>query len=143
MALTPGALLGGQLAPGVAPEHIRVEELRQLCSCVLEMTCTLLCQFCQATRSSLLALAAGGGAAADRSVPAASVLNGLLSFLHELRSSAANGSLGIEIDYLMELDNTLRSWQQLGLTPETERERQQHQGCSDIDGEAWTSLVAG
>merc|ERR1712187_516101 len=99
----------------------------------------LLCHFCQATRSSILAPGIGGGNGNDRSGPAASVLHGLLSFLHELRSSAALGSLGVDaatIDYLLELDNALRSWQQLCLVPEGDR---QQQVTTEIDGDAWTA----
>eukprot|EP00927_Polykrikos_kofoidii_P029395 TRINITY_DN25421_c0_g1_i1.p1 TRINITY_DN25421_c0_g1~~TRINITY_DN25421_c0_g1_i1.p1 ORF type:complete len:1210 (-),score=226.36 TRINITY_DN25421_c0_g1_i1:61-3585(-) len=125
MASRADALFGGQLPEGVAPEYVSTADLRRLCSSILEMTCTLLCHFCQATRSSILALASGGGGGAgERSTPAVSVLHGLLSFLHELRTNL--GSLGLDsgaVDYLMELDDALRSSQQLGAMPEGDRER--------------------
>lgn len=130
LALKPGSAFGGQAPLGVIPECVSVDDLRQLCSSILEMACTLICHFCQATRSSILtstdAGAAGAaGTASERSAPAASVLHGLLSFLHELRSPAALGALGLHpaaLDYLTRLDNHLRSWQQLGPMPDTEPE---------------------
>ncbi|CAE8702771.1 unnamed protein product, partial [Polarella glacialis] len=108
-ARRPHAVLGGQLAPGAAPEGVTLFELRSLCGSILEMSCTLLCRFCQVTRSSI-----SGG---TRSSPAAGVLHGLL-FLHELLDTAQPGSVGLDnsvIDYLGELSSGLRAAQNLGM----------------------------
>eukprot|EP00928_Gymnodinium_smaydae_P100646 TRINITY_DN9921_c0_g1_i1.p1 TRINITY_DN9921_c0_g1~~TRINITY_DN9921_c0_g1_i1.p1 ORF type:complete len:2483 (-),score=370.45 TRINITY_DN9921_c0_g1_i1:55-6945(-) len=143
MALRPASYFGGQHAVGIVPDYVSVADLRGLCGCILEMTCTLLCHFCQASRSSIMASPSGGEP--ERGAPA--VLHGLLSFLHELRSSAASGTLAIDkgtLDYLTELDNGLRSWQQLGSVSAVDRELEQQQlqqqrqaFNAELDGEPW------
>lgn len=128
----PHCSAGGQQAPGIAPECVSLVHLRRLCSGILEMACTLLCHFCQSTRSSILA-------GAERSMPGAAVLHGLLSFLHELRTSVSIGTLGIDAEYLLELDNTLRLGQNLGLPEEDMQQvqlQQQHFNPA-FDGDLW------
>jgi len=109
MALRPLSSLGGQQALGIVPEYVSFGDIRKLCGSIVEMACTLLSDFCQATRSSILA-------GTERSAPGSSVLHGLLSFLHELRQtgSAAVDSSVVDVRYLDELDSALRSWQNLG-----------------------------
>jgi len=124
-ALRPFCCMGGQLVTGIVPEYVSFPDQRKLCSSILEMACTLLCHFCQATRSGILV-------GVERSAPGAAVLHGLLSFLHELRTSALLGTLGIDAEYLTELDSMLRSSQNL-CTPEGE---QQHLNPA-FDGDAW------
>jgi len=112
MALRPLSSIGGQQALGIVPEFVSLAQLRGLCGSILELACTLLSHFCQATRSSILA-------GSERSSPGSSVLHGLLSFLHELLSSADLGSTAIDrsvVKYLGELHGALRAWQNLGPT---------------------------
>lgn len=122
LALQAQSTVGGQVALGLVPEYVTFEDLRALCGSILEMSCTLLCHFCQAMRSSIFS----GG---EWSAPGASVLSGLLNFLHE----APLRSLGLDaasVDYVAELDAALRSWQHLGAPEGEERHRM---------GEAWAA----
>eukprot|EP00929_Paragymnodinium_shiwhaense_P006638 TRINITY_DN11045_c0_g1_i1.p1 TRINITY_DN11045_c0_g1~~TRINITY_DN11045_c0_g1_i1.p1 ORF type:complete len:3077 (+),score=722.35 TRINITY_DN11045_c0_g1_i1:129-9359(+) len=144
MALRPEAAASGQATRGCTPEYTSIEDLRGLCSSVLEMICTLLCHFCQTTGSSITAqtgagaLGGPGAMANGASTTAASVLHGLLSFLHELQTSPKLKALGIDqtMDYLGLLDNALRSSQNLGMmAPEHEHAREKDGDW--IDGEAW------
>lgn len=118
MALRPHSVWGGQLAQGLAPEHVALAEVRSLCCTILEMSCTLLCHFCQATRSSIMH-------SGERSAPASSVLHGLLNFLHQtLGAQQSNEGIGLDestVQYMWQLDAALRSWQNLGLAEEGER----------------------
>ncbi|CAK0873250.1 unnamed protein product [Prorocentrum cordatum] len=89
MALYPGRCLGRQLAEGIVPECTSLEDLRQLCWTTVEMSCTLLCHFCQATQ-------AGALAGRERSAaPGAAVLHSLLSLLHELCPKSGPRPFGI------------------------------------------------
>lgn len=99
MALRPDSWVGGQANAGVVPEYTSVKDLKELCNTNLEMACTLLCHYCQATVSSIN----------DRSAPAVNVLHGVLSFLHKLRSS----ELFYDTQWLANLDEALRASQQL------------------------------
>ncbi|CAK0798231.1 unnamed protein product [Prorocentrum cordatum] len=112
MALHPGRCLGGQVADGVVPEFTSLEDLAQLCWTVVEMSCTLMCHFCEATQSG------AGSAGAERSAaPGASVLHGLLSLLHELCAPSSLRALGVSpatAEYLESLGDSLRSGHRLG-----------------------------
>lgn len=75
-ARRPHATLGSQLGTA-APEGINLSELKKLASSVLELSCMLLCRFCQVTKGSVSAPRTPGDA----------IFHGLLSFLHEILSS--------------------------------------------------------
>lgn len=111
MALRPDSWIGGQLTMGIAPEYTTLKDVRSLCNCILEMSCTLLTHYCQATRSSIMN-------SADRSSPAVTVLHGLLSFLHEFHRQPSRAIDSDTVDYLLELDQAIRSGQQLGASSE-------------------------
>lgn len=121
------SMVGGQLAQGLTPEYVSVSDLRRLCGSMLEMSCTLLFQYCQVTQC-------GGFAAAEqRAAPGAAVLNGLLGLLHELRSSEALlGIPGIDAEFLTALDAALR----LGQGPGAAEAELQLTNPS-LDGELW------
>jgi len=129
--LSPHGSAGGQAAAGIVPECVPLADVRRLCGGILEMACTLLCHYCQLTKSNV-------HAGPERSMPGASVLHGLLSFLHELQTSASLGTLGIDAEYLLELDRVLRLGQGLGL-PEGEQQQQQQQQHLNpaFDGDLW------
>jgi len=130
LVLRPDSSVGGQAVPGLVPEAVSLEEIRELCCSILEMSCTLLCHFCQATRSSILA----GG---ERAAPGSSVLHGLLNFLHQVLSGGQLVSLGVRlstVDYLTELDTMLRCWQNLGVQEGDDRR--------EGDSEGWLGQAA-
>eukprot|EP00435_Cladocopium_sp_Y103_P042277 s1042_g11.t1 len=79
-ARRPHAALGSQLGCAT-PEGISLTELRKLASSVLELSCMLLCRFCQAVSG-----VTKSGVSAPRG-PSIGILHGLLSFLHEILSS--------------------------------------------------------
>jgi len=103
MVLRPDSWVGGQASAGIVPAYTQLDELQTLCSTNLEMACTLLCHYCQATVSSIR----------DRSAPAVTVLHGLLSFLHEMRAGPLFCDDCDDEHWLAKLDAALRASQQL------------------------------
>lgn len=116
---------GGQVALGVIPEVVTVSDLKKLLGLILEMSCALLCLFCQASGSTVK----------NRSAPSAltAVLHGLLNFLHEMRLSPLFVAEGLQPStrkFLSELDKRLREGQNLG-APGSEDD-------DGVDGEPWS-----
>jgi len=121
------SMVGGQLAQGLTPEYVSVSDLRRLCASMLEMSCTLLFQYCQVTQCG------GFVAGEQRAAPGAAVLNGLLGLLHELRSSEALlGIPGIDAEFLTALDAALRLGQGPGAA-----EAELQLSNPALDGELW------
>jgi len=125
-------MVGGQLAHGLTPEYVSVSDLRRLCGSMLEMSCTLLFQYCQVTQCG--AFTAGE----QRAAPGAAVLNGLLGLLHELRSSEALlGIPGIDAEFLTALDAALRLGQGPGAV-----EAELQLSNPALDGDPWMPPAA-
>lgn len=120
-ARRPHTALGSQLGCAT-PEGISLIELRKLASSVLELSCMLLCRFCQVTKS---------GISAPRG-PSIGILHGLLSFLHEILSSDS----GLDPETVSFLGALHAREQQLG----TEAKVLQDAGSQPnpaFDGDAW------
>jgi len=128
----PHATLGGQVASGAAPEGTTISELQSLCSNILELSCTLLCRFCQAMRSAT--------PAKQHTSPGAAVLHGLLSLLQELAESSQQGTIGLNrenLDYLQELAAALKGAANFGVGETDGFQQSGFQPNPAFDGDAW------
>lgn len=128
-ARKPHSMIGGQ-QPTAAPEGVTLDELRDLASSVVELSCTLLCRFCQAMKS--------GGFGASQASPGVAVLHGLLSFLHEVLDSSESGPSALD-EGTAEFLQGLRAGAEMQLRNE-EVKAFQHAGTQPnpvFDGDAW------
>jgi len=128
-ARKPHSTIGGQHLTA-APEGVTLDELRDLASSVVELSCTLLCRFCQAMKS--------GGFGASQASPGVAVLHGLLSFLHEVLDSSESGPAALD-EGTAEFLQGLRAGAEMQLRNE-EVKAFQHAGTQPnpvFDGDAW------
>lgn len=123
-ARRPHATMGGQLC-SATPEGVTLAELKKLASSVLELSCMLLCRFCQMTLPGSMV------AAAPRS-PGVGILHGLLSFLHEVLNSDA-GLLDAEtVAFLAALQAREQHFGEAKVLQQAG-----HQPNPAFDGDAW------
>jgi hypothetical protein len=81
MNLRSRTLLRGQQASGLIPEYVQVDQFRKIGNDVLEIACTMVCRFCQATAPKR------GATAKDytQPVPATAVYHGFVALLNDAR----------------------------------------------------------